>query len=157
SFSLIFSVTDAALPAHPQGFMLTRRITSLEKALGHRFRQRELLERALTHTSHAHEEASRSPNGNVFHNEQLEFLGDSVLGFVVSVELFRRFPGFHEGQLSKLRAHVVSERFLVTIAKELKLGDYLKLGHGEEKSGGRAKPALLVDALEALIGAAYLD
>ena len=143
--------------------MFTRHSTSLEQALGHEFAQRTLLERALTHTSFAHEEASRLQNGGdkdkeeVQHNEQLEFLGDAVLGLVVSEELFRRFPDFHEGQLSKLRAHVVSEKYLVTVARVMKLGAHLKLGHGEEKSGGRAKPTLLVDALEALIGAAYLD
>lgn len=139
--------------------MKSREATPLEKAIGHRFRRPELLDTALTHTSHAHELASRGENGGspVAHNEQLEFLGDAVLGLITSAELFDRFPSYQEGQLSKLRAHLVSERHLIRAANELQLGSYLRLGRGEEKSGGRGKPALLVDALEAVIGAMYLD
>src|ERR1051326_830438 len=139
--------------------MKSRELTSLERAIGHRFRRPELLETALTHTSHAHELTSRGENGGngVPHNEQLEFLGDAVLGLITSAEIFDRFPSYQEGQLSKLRAHLVSERHLIRAAGELHLGSFLRLGRGEEKSGGRAKPALLVDALEAVIGAMYLD
>jgi ribonuclease-3 len=139
--------------------MKSRESTPLERAIGHRFHRPELLETALTHTSHAHELTSRGENGAspVAHNEQLEFLGDAVLGLITSAELFDRFPSFQEGQLSKLRAHLVSERHLIRAANELHLGSFLLLGRGEEKSGGRAKPALLVDALEAVIGAMYLD
>ena len=139
--------------------MKSREQTTLERAIGHRFRRPELLETALTHTSHAHELASRSENaGNgVAHNEQLEFLGDAVLGLITSAEIFDRFPSYQEGQLSKLRAHLVSERHLIRAANELNLGEHLRLGRGEEKSGGRGKPALLVDALEAVLGAMYLD
>jgi ribonuclease III len=139
--------------------MKSRESTPLERAIGHRFRRPELLETALTHTSHAHELTSRGENGAspVAHNEQLEFLGDAVLGLITSAELFDRFPSYQEGQLSKLRAHLVSERHLIRAAGELHLGNFLRLGRGEEKSGGRAKPALLVDALEAVIGAMYLD
>ena len=139
--------------------MKSRELTSLERSIGHRFARPELLETALTHTSHAHELASRAENGanGISHNEQLEFLGDAVLGLITSAELFRRFPSYQEGQLSKLRAHLVSERHLIRAANDLKLGSYLRLGRGEEKSGGRDKPALLVDALEAVIGAMYLD
>jgi ribonuclease-3 len=90
-------------------------------------------------------------------NEQLEFLGDTVLALVTSEELFRRFPHFREGELSKLRAHLVSERHLIQVAQALELGHYLRLGRGEEKSGGRGKTALLVDALEAVLAALYLD
>ena len=90
-------------------------------------------------------------------NEQLEFLGDAVLAFVTTEELFRRFPSFREGELSKLRAHLVSEKHLIGVAQELELGHYLRLGRGEEKSGGRSKTALLVDALEAVLAALYLD
>lgn len=90
-------------------------------------------------------------------NEQLEFLGDAVLGLVTTEELFRRFPQFNEGQLSKLRAHLVSKNHLIHVAEHLELGKYLRLGRGEEKSGGRNKAALLVDALEAVVGAVYLD
>lgn len=90
-------------------------------------------------------------------NERLEFLGDAVLGLVTSEELVARFPELHEGQLSKMRAHLVSQHHLVTVAEQLQLGSYLRLGRGEEKSGGRSKAALLSDALEAVIGAMYLD
>ncbi|HXP15560.1 MAG TPA: ribonuclease III, partial [Terriglobales bacterium] len=90
-------------------------------------------------------------------NEQLEFLGDAVLSLVTSEELFHRFPQFREGELSKLRAHLVSERHLIQVAQQLELGHYLRLGRGEEKSGGRGKTALLVDALEAILAAVYLD
>jgi ribonuclease-3 len=90
-------------------------------------------------------------------NEQLEFLGDAVLGFVTSHELFQRFPDYTEGELSKLRAQLVSARHLVHTARELQLGEYLRLGRGEEKSGGRGKAALLVDALEAVVAALFLD
>jgi ribonuclease-3 len=128
----------------------------LEAALGHRFGRRDLLEQALTHSSHAHEAEPR-PGASVADNEQLEFLGDAVLGFVTSQELFRRFPHFHEGQLSKLRAHLVSAGHLVEVANRLQLGKYLRLGRGEERSGGRAKAALLVNTLEAVLAALFLD
>ena len=128
----------------------------LEKVLGHAFRNAELLEQALTHASYAREAESQSAVVEV-DNEQLEFLGDAVLSFVVSQELFRRFPEYHEGELSKLRAHIVSARRLLHPARELKIGDYLRLGKGEERSGGRSKSALLVDALEAIIAALFLD
>lgn len=124
----------------------------LEKALGYSFRQPELLRQALTHSSLAHERGVGS-----LHNEQLEFLGDSVLGFLVSTRLLERFPGYSEGQLSKLKAHLVSATFLLPVAGQLDLGGYLQLGRGEERSGGRSKRAVLVNALEALIAALYLD
>jgi ribonuclease III len=133
-------------------------LTTLEAALGHRFSRPELLERALTHSSHAHEE-SKAVGGDmaVEDNEQLEFLGDAILGLVASQLLFERFPRFHEGQLSKLKAHLVSAGHLVRVAASLELGRYLRLGKGEERSGGRTKSTLLSDALEAVIAAMYLD
>jgi len=134
--------------------MKAEEITALQTALRHRFRRPALLEQALTHSSHAHEIEARGASAD---NEQLEFLGDAVLGFVTSQELFQRFPQYQEGQLSKLRAHLVSARHLVQVAEELELGRYLRLGRGEEKSGGRAKHALLVNALEAVLAALYLD
>ncbi len=137
--------------------MKSEPIAALEERLGHRFRERELLERALTHSSHAHERESGASVSARADNEQLEFLGDAVLGFVVSQLLFERFPDFHEGQLSKLRAHLVSARYLAGVARRLELGHFLRLGRGEERSGGRAKSALLVNALEALLAAIYLD
>ena len=139
--------------------MKPRDIARLEEALGHRFRRPELLQQALTHTSQARELEALQPSdsGRVGDNEQLEFLGDAVLGFITTEELFHRFPHFREGELSKLRAHLVSERHLIRVAQELELGHYLHLGRGEEKSGGRNKTALLVDALEAVLAAMYLD
>ena len=120
--------------------------------LGYKFTDISLLRRALTHSSHAHELA----NG-IEDNEQMEFLGDAVLGFVTSFALVERYPSFAEGRLSKLRAHLVSAKHLVERAKDLQLGDWLLLGRGEERSGGREKSALLVDALEATVAAIYLD
>ena len=127
----------------------------LEKALGHSFRDRELLERALTHKSKIYE---KSAEGQIAaDNEQLEFLGDAILGFAVSESLVRRFPSFPEGRLSKLKAHLVSAAHLYAVAQSLELGNYLLLGRGEEMSGGREKKALLSDAVEALIAALYLE
>lgn len=134
-------------------------VTTLEQTIGHQFASSELLLRALTHSSQARElEAQRADSSErTGDNEQLEFLGDAVLGLVTTAELFRRFPQFSEGQLSKLRAHLVSKNHLIRVAERLELGRYLRLGRGEEKSGGRFKAALLVDALEAVLGAVYLD
>jgi len=133
----------------------------LETALGHEFRDRGLLELALTHSSFAREAesqfASKGEDVSIGDNEQLEFLGDAVLGLVTSEELYQRFPKFAEGQLSKLRAYLVSEKHLILAARRLKIGRYLRLGRGEEMSGGREKVALQVDALEALLAAMYLD
>lgn len=140
--------------------MKSRDITVLAETLGHRFQRPELLVQALTHSSQARELESIPKSGlatRIGDNEQLEFLGDAILGLVTSEELFRHFPGFHEGELSKLRAHLVSERHLIRVAQELELGHYLRLGRGEEKSGGRNKTTLLVDALEAVLAAIYLD
>lgn len=135
-------------------------LTELESTLGYVFAEPERLERALTHSSHAHEE-SKAGGGETaaekLDNEQFEFLGDAVLGLVASQLLFERFPTFHEGQLSKLKAHLVSAGHLVSVAAGMKLGQYLRLGRGEERSGGRSKGTLLSDALEAIIAAMYLD
>ena len=109
------------------------------------------LERALTHRSYAYE------NGNLPTNERLEFLGDSVLGLVVTDTLFRGYPSLPEGQLAKLRAAVVQAGALATVARELKLGAYIRLGKGEEVTGGRDKMSILADGLEAVIGAVYID
>src|SRR5207302_5293929 len=136
-----------------------REVVTLEKVLGHVFASPGLLHQALTHSSQARESEAARPTATqrAKDNEQLEFLGDAVLGLVATEELFRRFPQFSEGQLSKLRAHLVSKNHLINVAERLELGRYLRLGRGEEKSGGRSKSALLVDALEAVIGAMYLD
>jgi ribonuclease-3 len=134
-------------------------MAQLEQALGYRFVRPELLEQALTHSSQARELESAQPvtPNRVGDNEQLEFLGDAVLGLITTEDLFQRFPQFREGELSKLRAHLVSEKHLIRVAQVLELGHYLRLGRGEEKSGGRNKTALLVDALEAILGAMYVD
>jgi ribonuclease III len=127
---------------------------TLEEVLGHHFADHGLLERALTHKSRL---SDNDPEHPVADNEQLEFLGDSILGFLVSEMLVARHPAFPEGKLSKLKAHLVSAAHLYEVALQLKLGEYLILGRGEEMSGGREKKALLADALEALIAALYLD
>jgi ribonuclease-3 len=111
----------------------------------------ELLERALTHRSFAYE------NGGLPTNERLEFLGDSVLGLVVTDALYRNHPELPEGQLAKLRAAVVNMRALADVGRELELGGYIALGRGEESTGGRDKSSILADTLEALLGAVYLD
>jgi ribonuclease-3 len=126
-------------------------LEELEVELGYRFQDSELLKQALTHSSHAHEQNSGADN------EQLEFLGDAVLGFVVSDLLYRAHPTLTEGQLSKLKGFFVSAANLVKYAEQLRLGQYLHLGKGEEKTGGRTKQALLVDGFEAILGAVYLD
>jgi ribonuclease-3 len=109
------------------------------------------LERALTHRSYAYE------NGNLPTNERLEFLGDSVLGLVVTDTLYRGYPNLPEGQLAKLRAAVVQAHALATVARELDLGSFIRLGKGEEVTGGRDKMSILADGLEAVIGAVYID
>ncbi|MGH9721558.1 MAG: ribonuclease III [Bryobacteraceae bacterium] len=128
----------------------------LEEILGHRFQDQGLLRCALTHSSHSNERlaACESHTGN---NEQLEFLGDSILGFLISEFLVGRYPSYPEGRLSKLRAHLVSAVHLEEVARKRDLGAFLFLGRGEEMSGGRTKKTLLVNALEALIAALYLD
>jgi ribonuclease III len=125
----------------------------LERRIGYRFRDRGMLEHALTHRSRVHEDAS----GGVFDNESMEFLGDSVLGFVIADMLFREFPQHNEGQKSKLKASLVSSVSLAKLGEHLNLGQFLILGRGEEKTGGRRKHAIIADCYEALIAAVYLD
>jgi ribonuclease III len=125
----------------------------LQRAIDYRFRDRGLLEHAMTHTSKANEDVS----GGVIDNESLEFLGDAVLGFIIADLLFTEFPEFNEGQKSKIKAALVSTATLARLADTLGLGEHLLLGRGEEKTGGRRKQALLADGYEALIAAIYLD
>ncbi len=129
-------------------------LSRLEKELGHRFADINLLVRALTHSSHTHETLGRE---NGLDNETMEFLGDSVLGFIVSARLIQAYPQYPEGKLSKLKAHLVSAAHLIEMARQLHVGEYLQLGRGEELSGGRNKRALQVNAIEAIIAALYLD
>jgi len=134
----------------------------LEERLGYRFAKAELLERALTHSSaipdlRAAHPADSDPSTIPHDNEQLEFLGDAVLDMLASEHLLTVFPDYSEGQLSKSRARIVNARALELAARRLHLGEFLRLGRGEEKTGGRDKPALLADAFEAVIAAIYLD
>ncbi|MFI1111101.1 ribonuclease III [Streptomyces physcomitrii] len=124
--------------------------TLLEGRLGYRL-ESALLVRALTHRSYAYE------NGGLPTNERLEFLGDSVLGLVVTDTLYRTHPDLPEGQLAKLRAAVVNSRALAEVGRGLELGSFIRLGRGEEGTGGRDKASILADTLEAVIGAVYLD
>ncbi len=123
---------------------------ALERKLHYRFRDRELLRTALTHSSYANEHHCAS-------NERLEFVGDSVLGMVTASHLYLRFPELPEGRMTKLRAELVCEQSLREVAEELELGQYLMLGRGEESSGGRSRPSILADCVEAVIAAVYLD
>ncbi len=132
---------------------LPQQFAALESRLGYRFRDRGLLEHALTHKSKAHED----PSGGVMDNESLEFLGDAVLGLVIADALCRTYPAFSEGQKSKIKAMIVSTTSLAELAERLDLGEHMILGRGEEKTGGRRKQALLADTCEALFAAIYLD
>lgn len=121
-------------------------LSAVEKKIGYRFRDAELLRQALTHRS-------LGPK----HNERLEFLGDGVLNCAIAGELFDRFPALPEGELSRLRASLVNQQTLFSLAQSLALGDALRLGEGELKSGGFQRPSILADALEAIFGAVFLD
>ena len=120
--------------------------SGLERALGYQFRDRALLQTALTHRSNS------SP-----HNERLEFLGDAILNATIARCLYERFPALPEGDLSRLRAQLVRQDSLYRKAQALSLGDYLRLGDGEQRSGGQQRPSILADTLEALLGAVWLD
>ena len=122
------------------------KLDALQKAIGHRFSRLELLQQAVTHRSFG------SP-----HNERLEFLGDSIVNCVTAIALFERFGELREGDMSRLRANLVRQEALHRLADGLKLGDYLRLGEGEMKSGGHRRPSILADALEAIFAAVFLD
>jgi ribonuclease III len=141
---------------------MTNNQEQLEERLGYRFAKSDLLERALTHSSaipelRATHDAESTPGLLPQDNEQLEFLGDAVLDMLASEYLLALFPDWSEGQLSKSRARLVNARALELAARRLCLGEHLRLGRGEEKTGGRDKPAILADALEAVIAAIYLE
>lgn len=125
---------------------MTSPVSRLETKLTYQFKDPELLDLALTH---------RSANGK--HNERLEFLGDSILSFVIADDLYHRFPKINEGDMSRMRATLVRGHTLAELGREFELGDYLKLGPGELKSGGFRRDSILADAVEAIIGAIYLD
>lgn len=133
---------------------------ALEERLGHKFSNRELLDRALTHSSAIPElrgAADATVSSHPSDNEQLEFLGDAVLELLASEYLLAAFPEWSEGQLSKSRARIVNASSLESAARRLRLGEHLRLGRGEEKTGGREKQTLLADAFEAVVAAVYLD
>ena len=145
-------------------------LSEIEALLGHVFSKKSLLTRALTHSSLAYESnvehldsatsKAKKPTKHqleVADNEQLEFLGDAVLGLLVATTLYSRFPELNEGELTRLRANLVSRKHLGQVGAEINLGSYIRLGRGEEKSGGRKKAALLANCMEAVIGALYLD
>jgi ribonuclease-3 len=137
------------LPNHPRYILLNLmsiNLNPLLRTISYSFKDLALLKQALTHRSHADSD-----------NERLEFLGDSILNFIITEELFKRFPRLNEGELSRYRASLVKEETLAIIAQNLNLGDYLQLGGGELKSGGFRRPSILADALEALIAALYFD
>lgn len=130
---------------------MLRTTTPFEKQLGHRFRDPELLATALTHRSYANERGSGA------HYERLEFLGDAVLGLIAAEWLYEHYPELPEGDLSRLKSYLVSAATLARLAKHLALGGELRLGIGEERSGGRTKASLLADSMEAVLGAVFLD
>ena len=128
-------------------------ISDLEKAIGYRFKNISLLQNALAHSSYANERWHNS----LMSNERLEFLGDSILGMTVADYLYRTFPDRPEGELTRMRADMVCERTLASVANRIGLGQHLLLGHGEEQGGGRGRESILADAVESVIAACYLD
>lgn len=128
-------------------------INELETAIGYRFHNITLLQNALTHSSYANERWHNS----LLSNERLEFLGDSVLGMLVAEYLYRNFPNRPEGELTRMRADMVCEKTLATVANKIGVGKHLMLGHGEENLGGRKRDSILADAMESIIAAAFLD
>lgn len=127
-----------------------KKLHTLENIIGYKFRDLSLLHTALTHSSYANEHDIES-------NERLEFLGDSVLGLTISDYLFKEYPNLPEGALTKMRSIIVSEYSLAVVARDINLGDYLLLGRGEDRTGGRKRNSILADGVEAIIGAIYID
>ncbi len=130
---------------------MQEKLILLQKELGYTFKNPELLTTALTHSSYINE------NSCTEHNERLEFLGDAILEIHISEELYKRFPNAREGILTHFRSALVNEKSLAELAGQLRISDCLRLGIGEENQGGRTRPALIADALEAVLGAIYLD
>jgi len=128
-------------------------LTALQQTIGHDFEDLGLLRRALTHPSYVNEHSEHA----TLDNQRLEFLGDAVLDFVTGLWVYRRYPSFREGRMTRLRAALVRTQALASLARQINLGEYLRLGRGEEAAGGRDRDALLCDAFEAVVGALYLD
>ncbi len=127
-------------------------LKELEKSIGHTFKDKKLLQTALSHTSYVNENRRGEDS-----NERLEFLGDSILGMTTAYFLYVNFPNMPEGEMTKLRAELVCERSLARVGEALSLGKFIRLGKGEENGGGRSRPSIIADALEAIIAAVYLD
>jgi ribonuclease-3 len=145
---------EVCMDENPSGDSLPQgSLQELENLLGYRFNNQQLLAQALTHRSFVNEHEGEKL-GN---NESLEFLGDAVLGFITSSRIFQHYPELTEGELSKIKAYLVSAANLVLFAEGIHLGGFIRLSRGEEKTGGRTKRAIVVDAYEAIIGAMYLD
>ena len=134
-------------------------LSNFENIIGYKFQDSELLERALTHRSWAHENLSGRTEDEIraAENESFEFLGDSVLGLAVAEELFRKYPDASEGELTLMKHRLVSTVTLANVAESLQIGEHIRIGRGEEKTGGRQKRAILADALEAIIAAVFFD
>lgn len=133
------------------------RLNQLEQILDYQFRDSNLLAQAMTHRSWAHEQVPSQRDARNLHNEALEFLGDSILGLIVAEYLFRAYPQATEGELSRMKHRLVSSPTLAKASTDLGLGEFVRFGRGEERSGGRRKRALLADVFEAVIGAIFLD
>jgi len=131
--------------------------SDLESVLGHSFRNNMTLRQALTHSSYAYEQKPDADGAKYPHNEQMEFLGDAVLGFLTARALYDHFPSFREGQLSRARTQLVRAEYLAEVGRKWGLGKWIQLGRGEERSHGHEKNAILADTVEAIIAAIYLD
>jgi ribonuclease III len=144
---------EVLMNEHTEEELRSISLSDLENLLGYRFKNQSLLIQALTHRSFVNEYDGEK----LRNNESLEFLGDSVLGFLISSHIFQCYPEMTEGELSKIKAYLVSAANLIILAEGIHLGDFVRLSRGEEKTGGRTKRAIVVDAYEAIIGAIYLD
>lgn len=135
------------------------KVAILEKTLGYEFKDRKLIERALTHRSRAHEQFPGGSEAEIraLDNETMEFVGDSVLGLAIAEELFTRNPDMTEGELTLMKHRLVSMETLAVVADSLEIGRYMRIGRGEERTGGREKRALLADTLEAIFAAVFMD
>jgi len=138
---------------------MTPRLAKLENLIGHKFQDLKLLERAITHRSWAYENLPGSPDAEVraVENESMEFVGDSVLGLIIAEQLYAAHPKDSEGDLTLMKHHLVSTATLANLAESMSLGEYVRVGRGEEKTGGRKKQALLANTLEAVIASVFLD
>jgi len=136
-----------------QSFIPSESLCELEALLDYRFKDKSILLRAMTHRSYVNEHEGE----RLLHNESMEFLGDSILGFLISSKIYREFPQLTEGELSKIKAYLASAANLVRLAERIRVGEFLLISKGEEKTGGRKKRAILADAFEAIVGAIYLD